>query len=184
MHLLKASAFRNLFNLNSTIPVSLNLLLKRCQKAGACWTFDLQSQIGRHDIFFQVGAERATMLQGVMRVHKMSGHSDYVQRGSASLRLWCGSDVETCPPAVVRWVGGGYSALYSTHLDGSVVKCFWQLVINRFSPWGSSQMRIVKAQETWCIRLNATNKEQKHEQCIKNEQESNTWQHGYRKHLH
>ena len=105
MHLLKASAFRNLFNLNSTIPVSLNLLLKRCKKAGACWTFDLQSQIGRHDIFFQVGAERATMLQGVMGVHKMSGHSDYVQRGSASLRLWCGSDVETCPPAVVRWVG-------------------------------------------------------------------------------
>lgn len=27
-----------------------------------------------------------------------------------------------------------HSALYSTHLDGSVGKCFWQMVINLFSP--------------------------------------------------
>ncbi len=28
-----------------------------------------------------------------------------------------------------------HRALYSTHLEGSVVKCFWQIVINLFSPW-------------------------------------------------
>lgn len=28
-----------------------------------------------------------------------------------------------------------HRALYSTHFEGSVVKCFWQIVINLFSPW-------------------------------------------------
>lgn len=27
-----------------------------------------------------------------------------------------------------------HSALYSTHLDGSVGKCFWQMVMSLFSP--------------------------------------------------
>lgn len=27
-----------------------------------------------------------------------------------------------------------HSALYSTHFDGSVGKCFWQMVINLFNP--------------------------------------------------
>lgn len=28
-----------------------------------------------------------------------------------------------------------HRALYSTHFEGSVGKCFWQIVINLFSPW-------------------------------------------------
>lgn len=28
-----------------------------------------------------------------------------------------------------------HNALYSTHFDGSVGKCFWQMVMSLFSPW-------------------------------------------------
>lgn len=34
----------------------------------------------------------------------------------------------------VHTVRTSHSALYSTHFDGSVGKCFWQIVINLFSP--------------------------------------------------
>lgn len=32
-----------------------------------------------------------------------------------------------------------YRALYSTHFEGSVGKCFWHIVINRFKPWKTKQ---------------------------------------------
>lgn len=38
-------------------------------------------------------------------------------------------------PCHVHTVCRSHSALYSTHFDGSVGKCFWQIVISLFSPW-------------------------------------------------